>query len=97
MPKILPTHTYAPEHDLDNPDSAVGDYFVSVTDAGRYGLLLGPYPTHAGALARVEAVRTLAEKVDDRAWFYAYGTCRLAPGSGQVGKLNKLYQKEGEV
>jgi hypothetical protein len=97
MPKILPTHTYAPEHDLGNPDSAVGDYFVSVTDAGRYGLLLGPYPTHTEALERVGAVRILAEKVDDRAWFYAYGTCRLPPGSGRAGTLNKLYRKDDNL
>lgn len=50
-------------------------YYVSVMDGGRKGFLLGPYSSHEEALANVERGCKLANEADDRAWFYAYGTC----------------------
>lgn len=55
-----------------------GRYYVTVVDAGRVGYLLGPYDTHVEALANVERARGLAEGVDPRAWFYAFGTARTS-------------------
>lgn len=88
MPKFRPTHTYSAEFGPGSPDTQPGDYFVSLADAGRYGLLLGPYPTHAEALERVELGRRLTEDFDSFAHFYSFGTCRLVKDSGVTGTLN---------
>src|SRR5690606_6507174 len=72
------------------PDSQPGAYYVSAVDAGRVALLAGPYVNdHAAALAMVEAARALAIELNDRAWWYAYGTVRVAIKEGRelpVGK-----------
>jgi len=75
-------------------------FYVSVRDRiandgsrDRYAIALGPFRTHAEALDQVEAVRTKAEEVDPRAWFYGYGTCKLADGS-RLGILNKVMNFE---
>jgi hypothetical protein len=49
-------------------------YYVSVLDAKRKGLLLGPYDTHQEALDNVSRGRELAEQADAWAWGYAFGT-----------------------
>lgn len=49
-------------------------FYVTVRDAGRTGWLLGPYELHAEALANVDRGRSLAENVDVRAVWYAFGT-----------------------
>ncbi len=55
-------------------------YYVTVRDAGKHGFLLGPYDTHEEALENVDRGRTLAEKANDRAAFYSFGTGSIAPG-----------------
>jgi hypothetical protein len=61
--------------DRDQPDDRSGYYYVSVTDAGRWGLLAGPYHNdHAAALAAVKATKQAAEQANSRAFWYAYGT-----------------------
>lgn len=54
-------------------------YYVTVKDGPRTGFLLGPYDTHAEALAQVERGEKLAMQTDNatRTWFYAYGTTRV--------------------
>lgn len=73
-------------------DERPGNYYVSVIDGNRYGLLLGPFPTHRQALDMVEAVRKKAEEIDPRAVFYAFGTCRVE-GYNAPGKLNRFFEK----
>lgn len=64
------------------PDTAPGPYYVSVVrESGDYRLLAGPYDSHQAALDNVEKARAIAEKVDRRAVWYAYGTCRITDGS----------------
>lgn len=43
-------------------------------DAGRVGVLAGPYETHAEALSVVEKVRAMAVKANSWAHFYSFGT-----------------------
>lgn len=50
-------------------------FYVSVIDGRRKGILLGPYETHQDALDNVKRGRELAEEVDCRAAFFAFGTC----------------------
>ena len=82
-----------PEPTTQMPDSRPGNYYVSVCYRCRYALLAGPWPTHAEALAKVDDVRFIAQGLDPRGVWYAYGTCRL-PDDGSVqicaGKLNAL-------
>lgn len=66
----------------------VGAFYVSVADAGRVGLIAGPFATHAEALAMVEPARTEAEKANAWAAFYAFGTVRMAEGYTAPGVLN---------
>lgn len=65
-------------------------YYASVRDAGRTGLLAGPYATHAEALDKVDAARAKAVAADGYAWFYAYGTCSIegAPRKTVFGLLD---------
>jgi hypothetical protein len=56
------------------------DFYVTVVDGSRTGWLLGPYATHGEALKKVELGRKLAEKVNDRAIWYAYGTASVDHG-----------------
>lgn len=60
-----------------------GNFFVTVVDGPRTGFLLGPYDTHAEALANVERGKRLAHESDNysRSWFYAYGTARVKRGN----------------
>lgn len=68
------------------PDTRPGFYYVSVIDGPRRAIVRGPWvDDHRGALRAVEAVRREAERFDDRAIWYAFGTCRsdthLGPGA----------------
>ena len=63
-------------------------YYVSARDAGRYSLLAGPYRTHDEALGMVDRCRDVACELDPWAWFYAFGTCRVATGR-KDGVLNE--------
>lgn len=62
-------------------DPRPGHYYVSVIDAGRHALLLGPFRYHRQARRFVRAVREHAEEVDPWATFYAFGTCRCSGGA----------------
>ena len=64
-------------------------YYVSAKDAGSHWLMAGPYRTHAEALADVDRARNIADEHDGRAWFYAWGTCRMKDGTDRPGNLNK--------
>lgn len=89
MPKITPKMSFIEEHGPDNPDLRPGHYYVSVLDGSRYALALGPFETHAEALAEVKAVQAYCNEKSDRAWFYGYGTCRLLKEEeAPAGKLN---------
>jgi hypothetical protein len=63
-------------------------YYVSAVDGSRYTLLAGPFATHEEALDRVDAAREKSTEIDPRAWFYAYGTCRVI-GYSAPGRLNQ--------
>lgn len=54
-----------------------GRYYVTVRDGSRTGWLLGPYETHAEALANVQRGNDLANRADPRAHWYAFGTARI--------------------
>lgn len=65
------------------------DYFVSIVrSSAQRGLLAGPFPTHASALAMVAPASALARQLDTWADFDLFGTCSLVAGSGRVGVLN---------
>ena len=67
-------------------------YYVSVIDGPRFGLLRGPFDAHDEALARVDETRKAAESLDPRAWFYAFGTCRVERETPlKPGKLNDVF------
>jgi hypothetical protein len=56
---------------------AVGYFYVTVVnDGGEYRRLLGPFGTHAEALASVPIAKDIANRLDARAHWYAYGTAR---------------------
>lgn len=59
-----------------------GHYYVTArNDDGRYVALLGPFETHAEALANVQRGTRLAyDSGDPRAPWYAYGTARRKDG-----------------
>lgn len=75
-------------HDAANPDHRPGPYFVSAIDGSEAYIMAGPYGTHAQALADVDRARQIADQHDRRAWFMAWGTCRIE-GSDRVGSLNQ--------
>jgi hypothetical protein len=96
--KTIAAYRHPATDSAQEPDTQPGDYFVSVLDGGRHALVSGPYVNdHAAALADVEHCRTLAEKHDARAVFYAFGTVRLASKSGKVGQLQRwgVYDLDG--
>ena len=74
-------------------------FYVSVIRTERpsdYRLLAGPYELHETALGLVDKVRAIAERVDPRACWYAFGTCSLeGEGEFQSGILNDLLAAEG--
>jgi hypothetical protein len=82
-------------NEQQQPDSKPGAYYVSAIDGPRKALILGPFiDDHAGALAMVEKAREKAEQLDNKAFWYAYGTCRV-PTDGSVllraGVLNRYF------
>ncbi len=83
------THTPAPApcECESHPDGA--NFYVSVKDGSRSNVLAGPYSTHPEALAHVEQIRAWAERVNDRAVFYAFGTVAMAPDFNRPGMANQ--------
>lgn len=72
-----------------NPDVAEdprpGFYYVTAIDGGRSARIAGPYKSHGAALDKVRPVKDVAETVDPRAIWWAWGTMRsetdLGPGA----------------
>jgi hypothetical protein len=67
-------------------------YYVTVIRGERTGWLLGPYATHAEALARVDAARIVAQTIDPYTVFDAFGTAsrtaRVPFARMPAGRLN---------
>lgn len=57
-------------------DTRPGCYYVSALDGPRSWLIAGPWPTHREALDAVKAVKSKAERLDDRSQWMAWGTAR---------------------
>lgn len=91
MPPIPPTARFIDDRGPHRPDERPGAYYVSVIDAGRYALALGPFRKHARALELVRPVRLYAIEHDGsgRSSFAGFGTCRLElADDNPAGQLN---------
>lgn len=77
---------------MQTPDTKPGNYYVTVVrEGGDYRPLLGPFPNdHASALALVDAAKDKAIEIDDRAFWYAYGTARI-DDYDRPGLLNEYF------
>lgn len=86
------------------PDTQPGAYYVTAADitsnagtVAAYWLMLGPFINdHASALACVDAVQAMCNKLDTtgRAWFMSYGTIRKPADDSvplRAGKLNSYF------
>ncbi len=63
---------------MQNPDTKPGLYYVTAQDGGRTAFVAGPFrDDHARALALVDEARRVAERLDPRAVWYAFGTSRI--------------------
>lgn len=73
-----------------------GGYYVSVLDrqgndgTGRLGLLAGPFKTKREAGRWVDKATEAACRVDGRAYWYAFGTCRMKDDYRKPGVLNQV-------
>lgn len=75
---------WEPDSDeLVNPDAEIpdGDFYVTVRDGNRVGLLLGPFSDFRDALGNVKRGKDRACEGNSRAHFYSYGTSRLPVGT----------------
>lgn len=63
-------------------------FYVSVTDAGRFAVVAGPFRTHPAAVAALPVARRLGADVDPRSAFYGWGTCKRENGYRE-GKLTE--------
>ena len=80
--------------------SGAEGFYVSVKDGPRSGMLLGPYGSKSEAEGKVTLGKRLAEQVNSRAIWYAYGVTRVVmqPGADlPAGKLNHLADAEVSV
>ena len=82
-----------------DPDTKAGNYYVTATDAGRVAFLAGPYrDDHAAALAMVDTVQLIAERLDPAAFWYGFGTVRVDPDIyDKPGKLNEYIKLESDA
>ncbi len=72
------------------PDTKPGNYYVTALDGKRHAVLAGPFrDDHQAALDMVDAAKTIAEEVDPKAVFYAYGTARTGYDYDKSGVLNE--------
>lgn len=63
-------------------------FYVDAVDGKRFVLLAGPFQTLKEAETRLDEARELAiSSGDPKAWFYAYGCCKL-PNGYREGKFN---------
>lgn len=87
----LKNKTYNPEYGENNPNPEPGNYYVSVIDGNRFGLLLGPFNSHQEALDKVEAVSNKAYELNpSEAAFAGFGTLRIEDYN-RPGKLNSYF------
>lgn len=73
-----------------HPDGT--SFFVScIEDEGqrRKSYLLGPYSTHAEALANIDRGRKLAVENDPKAHWYSFGTCSISEPTERKGVFGK--------
>ncbi len=71
------------------PDTAPGNYYVTMLDGKRVALLAGPFVNdHAGALALVDKASQIAIHLNPIYHFNAFGTARYASDFSAPGKLN---------
>lgn len=84
----LVRETGAPWSPVDGPRNR--------TRPRKVGYLLGPFDDEPTARAAIPAARRLAEQVDPRTVFDAFGTCRLELSAGPLprGVLMDRYEKE---
>jgi hypothetical protein len=75
------------EHLEEDPDS----YDCLVYEMGRFGLLVGPLPTHAQALRLVPAVRDLVHTHNAWSWFYSFDTVRMKERYREPEKRNRYF------
>jgi len=71
-------------------DPQPGNYYVSVKDGQRVGLLAGPFKTHAEALAMADRAKAKANEVNPWSAFMAFGTLRMKDDYDKPGVLNAL-------
>jgi len=81
--------------------TAAGFYATLVREQSggrKVGYLLGPFGDEPTARAAIPAARRLAEQVDPRTAFDAFGTCRIELSAGPLprGVLMDRYEKETE-
>lgn len=72
-------------------------FYVTVADGGKVGVLLGPYGTKEAAEADVPLGKRLAESVNSRAIWYAYGVTKVTMKPGQdlpQGRLEHLTERQ---
>lgn len=87
--KIESYHWGATDTSTQEPDAAPGSYYVSIKDGQKFGLLAGPFKTHAEALAMVDRAAAIAKEVDPWSAFAAFGTVRMAETYTKPGVLNE--------
>lgn len=80
--------------------TATEGFYVTVQRAKagggvRTGFLLGPYPTHGEALAKVDLGRRLARDADPWTAFDAFGTSKVTTPAGTALPPGKLNQRAG--
>ena len=63
-------------------------FYVSIVDGSKFALMAGPFRIHQEALDQVEPARKIGNELDDRAWFYGWGTVKMKNGHKE-GKLNE--------
>jgi hypothetical protein len=67
-------------------------YYVTVIDGSKYRPLAGPYDAHSDALEALPVAKGIAQAIDPKARFYAFGTSKIENYSekGILQKLGKM-------
>lgn len=71
-------------------DPAPGQYYCTVKDGERLGLLAGPFRSHKTALDMLPQARAVARERDPFSAFYAFGTVKMKEDFSRPGVLNDL-------
>lgn len=72
------------------PDTKPGNYYVTAINGKSTAWLAGPFRDgHRAALNMVAAAKKIAQEVDPRAFWYAYGTARTDYSYDRAGVLNE--------